>query len=768
MNTFIVIREIIREKNFENLVFLVFSVFVFIFFYTILSMNGLVLGNDPAVHIQRADSFLSSGSIPISDIAWYPPLYHIFLSTLIAFTGATEIGTLIFLIKTLTVLIDWLLIFSVYLLGTKFFDKKTGFIAALFLFFCFPLYEINQWGGYTTILSLAMMSLLFIYLSLERKGIGNTVTIFTLTFSLVLTHQLTTFLAFIIFPPFIFIMLIKSKGKYPKAWIAALIGGTIAFSLYYLMPLLPYLGSFIDIVFFQLETMLFQVPAVSAEKFLVNFGFILFLTFFGIILTFFKLRKRGNLGFYLLLSLAFYIPLFFSQSYLVGIYLPYQRFVYYLLPSIAIFSAVSFVFIMDRLLKFNNKFQKRWKKNRIKIITYPIIILLISLFIFRFGIVYGKIMEASVFYSTSDVKGYDAAIWLRDNYPKPTTVVVTEVPGSWFGVYSGKSIFAETDPIVDRNVIAESVLELAYELEHPLTLVRTYESKGAISGENYVSINSVWKRVSYSSGAGDFLSYKINGEEHVSELHRLNREIIFEDQSYPKKMSIHYFNEELNLIQTIQFQNNSYPINVSWILSSNNVELSEVKLYVSTFFDLSFSFTKAYVPGVLFWENPWDKPSDSKNNEWAVTNFTRNNLTENLISIYDEKDKIVFAIKFDVLPEWGNLGALSSKQIDALRFQYEFNKVDINQTISRNFDIMSFSRNDYSEMQDLSELISLFDSKLVSEHDVISRDYHTYIKDNNIEFIVYDKNQLDTKLVNSKLLTLVYSNDRYAIFKIKK
>ena len=71
-------------------------------------------------------------------------------------------------------------------------------------------------------------------------------------------------------------------------------------------------------------------------------------------------------------------------------------------------------------------------------------------------------------------------------------------------------------------------------------------------------------------------------------------------------------------------------------------------------------------------------------------------------------------------------------------------------------------------MQDLSELISLFDSKLESEHDVLSRDYHTYIEDNNIEFIVYDKNQLDTKLVNSKLLKLIYSNDRYAIFKIKK
>ena len=92
MNVFLVFRELIQKKNFEIIAFFGFSIFIFVFFYTILSMNGLVLGNDPAVHLQRANSFLSSGNIPISDIAWYPPLYHIFLSTLIAFTGASGIG----------------------------------------------------------------------------------------------------------------------------------------------------------------------------------------------------------------------------------------------------------------------------------------------------------------------------------------------------------------------------------------------------------------------------------------------------------------------------------------------------------------------------------------------------------------------------------------------------------------------------------------------------------------------------------------------------
>jgi hypothetical protein len=756
-----------HKKNFETLAIAGFSVFIFVFFYTILSMNGLVLGNDPAVHIQRANSFLSSGNIPISDIAWYPPLYHIFLSTLIAFTGATDIGSLIFLIKTLTVLIDWLLILSVYLLGAKFFEKKIGFIAALFLFLCFPLYEINQWGGYTTILSLGMMTLLFVYLSLDRKGFGNTLIIFALSFSLVLTHQLTTFLAFIIFPPFILIMLLKSKGNYPKAWVAALIGGAIAFSLYYLLPLLPYLGSFIDIVFFQLETMLFQVPAVSAEEFIINFGFILFLAFFGIIITFVKLRKKGSLGIYLLLSLAFFIPLFFSQSYLVGIYLPYQRFVYYLLPSIAIFSAVSFGFILNQISKFNHKFGRKWKKNRILIVTYTVIFLLSSLFIFRFGVVYGKILEGSVFYSTSDVKGFDAALWLRDNYPNPTTVVVSEVPGSWFGVFSEKSVFAETDPIVERNVIAESVLELAYELEHPLTLVRAYESKGAINAETYISINSVWKRVAYSSGAGDFLSYKINDDEQFVELHNLHREIVFEDQSDPKKIHIYYFNEEVNLHQIIQFQNNSYPINVNWTISSDANDLNEVKLYISTFFELSFSFKKAYIPNILDWENPWDNPSISQDNTWAVTNFTKETLTENLIGVYDETDEIVYALKFAELPNWGNVGALSSRQIDAIRFQYDFETIELNQEISLNYDVLSFSRNSYPELQEISELNTIFNIKLVSEHSITSRDYHNYIEENKIEFIVYDKNQLDTKLVNSKLLQLIYSNDRYVIFKIQ-
>ena len=87
-----------KAKTLEIVFAAVFSVLIVIFFYALMSMNDLVLGNDPAVHLSLAQMYLASGRIPLGDIAWYPPLYHILLATLIAFTGAANIEQLLFLI----------------------------------------------------------------------------------------------------------------------------------------------------------------------------------------------------------------------------------------------------------------------------------------------------------------------------------------------------------------------------------------------------------------------------------------------------------------------------------------------------------------------------------------------------------------------------------------------------------------------------------------------------------------------------------------------
>jgi hypothetical protein len=746
----------------------VFSAVILVLFYSITSMNGLVLGNDPAVHLEKAQIFLQTGKIPLENLGWTPPLFQILLATLISFTGANSLAQLIFLEKALAVLIDWLLFFSVYLISSKFFGKKIGVIAAILLLFCVPMYELNLWGGYTTVLGLAFMFLLFLYLPLAMKSVGHIMIAFFMAFSLVLAHQLTAFLTVLILPPIILFMLIKSRGTHLKALIAVILGGGIAFALYYLQAMLPYLDMVIYHVFFMQKATAYQIPGTTLSAFMVNFGFVFIISLAGIFIAFFKLRAQKKPLFFLIIFVSFLVPLVLAESYLFGLYLPFQWFIYYLMPPMTVLGAVSIGFAADQVSIFYHRHEKSWKRFRLRAVAVSLVALVCLLLVFRFGTVYGKIMEGSVYYSTSDIKAYDAGVWLQNNYPDETTVVVTEVPGFWFRLYSGKTVIAETDPVVERNQISASVLDLAYELEHPLTLVRAYDmTKGDISDENYISINDVWYKVSFLSGAGNKISYSASGVYKEIKLANLNRESLFEDDISPKKLMIRYFNDEVIITQTILVQNDTYPIDVAWTISPLNSEISNVALYVTNFFDLRFSFKEAYLPGILNWENPWNKPSNLVPDEWAVVNFSRSTLTDNYLGFYDDTNEVAFALKFEELPDWGNVGALNSEQIDAVRFQYNFDKIDVNQTSSLAYQVLTFWKNGFPQMHNLNDLKSLFDFKPATAFEVKSRDYHDYIKENNIGFIVYDKNQLDTKLIRAKILELVYSNDRYMVFKVK-
>ena len=108
----------------------------------------------------------------------------------------------------------------------------------------------------------------------------------------------------------------------------------------------------------------------------------------------------------------------------------------------------------------------------------------------------------------------------------------------------------------------------------------------------------------------------------------------------------------------------------------------------------------------------------------------------------------------------------ADRQIDAVRFQYQFNDLNVNQTASRSYQVLTMSKNSFPHTA-ARYLQGLFDFK-PTEFTVAARDFSDYIKENNIDFIVYDRNHLDTQMIHSKLLQLIYSNDRYVIFKIQK
>jgi asparagine N-glycosylation enzyme membrane subunit Stt3 len=756
------------EKQKLEIAFItIFSVLILTGFFTVISMNGVILGNDPAVHLEKARIFLDTEQIPLSNNSWTPPLFEIVLAMFISLTGATDIGQLIFIVKMLTVIVNWLLFMSVYLIGSKFFSKKVGAVASVLLLMCFPIFELNQWGGYTTVLGIAFLILLLLYLPLSIEKFGYALVTFFVAFSVVLSHQLTTFLVAFMLPPILLYMLIKTRGAFLKVLIPLIIGGGIAFFVYYFQAMIGYLGVIVEILFFSIKTYAYQIPATSLNSMIVNFGFILLLAIGGFYFAFKSLRAAKRTAFLIVLLLSFIVPFVFAYSYLFGLYLPFQWFIYYLAPPIAIFAAVTVVFFVQKAPVFYAKHRASFHKNWVKAITVTLIVGLSLVVVVRSDTVYGKILEAGTYYSTTDIKAYDAGVWLRNNYPENATVVVTRAPGFWFQEFSDKSVIAQTDPVVGRNEIAEAVLSLAYEFENPQTLMKAYEAKGPISEENYVSLDNVWNRVSYSSGEGNFLYFTQNGVEYQLPLSALSKQIIFEDQSYPKKTEFLYVNDNITLTETVLAQNNSYPLDVSWSLTTLNSEISNVTLYLSTFFDLQFKFDKVQIPQLMDWINPWDAPSSIKTahgTDWAVANFSNSNLKNNYIGLYDDTKDIAFAFKFNDLPDWGNIGALANKQIDSVRFQYQFNDLTINQTQSRSYQILTMSKSSYSTLQP-SAVQGLFNLK-PTQFTVTSRDFTDYIKANNIGYIVYDRNQLDTQMVHSKLLQLIYSNDRYVIFKI--
>jgi hypothetical protein len=738
-------------------------------------MNGVVLGNDPAVHLEKAQIFLNTGQISLANIGWTPPLYQIVLAMFISLSGASDIGQMIFLVKVVAVICDWLFVFSVYLIASKFFDKRVGLTAVILLFMCFPVFEANQFGGYTTVLALAFILLVFLYTPLAVESLGYLSVAFFVAFGVVLSHQLAMFLSVFIMPPILLYMLIASRGKHFKVVLALLLGGGVAFFLYYFTAMIGYLDVVIKYVFFAIKAYAYQIPATNFDAFMINFGFILFLTIAGVAIAAYQLWKRKKPLIIIILMLSLLVPLFFAESHFFGLYLPFGWFIYYLTPTMTILAAVSVVSLTEKLTVYYVRHRQFFKKNWAKAITVLLVVLLTVTVVYRADAVYGRIMEASIYYSTTDVKAFDAGVWLKAHYPPNSTVITTYVPGFWFQEFSGMFVIAQTDPTVQRNEIAESVLSLSYEIDNiDYIMVRGYEAKGEILDETFVSIDQVWDRVSFSSGGGDFLYYNISGVGHKVSLSSLNRQMDFEDQNIPRKIIFSFFNDDVLITKTLALDDRSYAIKYEWAVTPLKSQIQQISLYLSTFFDLKYRFDKAQIPGHFDWVNPWNAPAEFRDTynstdvskDWATANFTASNLQQRHIGLHDEKNNAGFALRFNDSPDWGNIGALGNGQIDAVRFRYDFGDIGVNEVATRSYQALTLSKNSYSELEPNS-LLNIFDFQPF-EVTVNARDFTDYIRENKVDFVVYDKNVLDTQMIHSNLLQLIYSNDRYIIFKIVK
>jgi hypothetical protein len=351
-------------------------------------------------------------------------------------------------------------------------------------------------------------------------------------------------------------------------------------------------------------------------------------------------------------------------------------------------------------------------------------------------------------------------------------VVVSKNPGDWFHIISDHETIEEPQsPFVGtRNLIAEPILYLFYETDNTQTLTREYMAGGSISGQvMYVSEYNVWKKVLSIPDSYVYMSYlDTNDKEVVVSLSEFAKKTYWTQKSVDEAQMISEYSNGLFTLEKLVTVNSESPlINLDWRLTAHQ-DLAGAKLRVSNLMEPSLSFGTAFVPGVLDWQNPWDNSSyyDPIRN-FALIECPPRILSGNYTAMFDAKNGVLVVFEFADVPDWLSVGALGSHFIDALRVGYQFGDLRNNESREVSFSVLPyFFESMQVEPPTQVDLKQLLDSRV--NLTVQERDFLTYIKEYNVEFVVIDAERLPSDVNLSPILNRVYDNGKFVIYAVRR
>jgi hypothetical protein len=760
----------LRLSTIELVFILITSSILFIVTVHQMSIDGVLPGNDPAVHLAKARQIVMDERVSYSEVAWYPPLFHTIVAMLQIFVGTLDVMVSAFLLKLLIAALNVLILLSTYLLSRKIFGIGIAVASAVFTILSIPLFEMIFWGGYANFLGLAFVAFIFYILNKNLRVIIKTFLLFLGTFTIVLSHQLATFVFILMFAPAFLISTIGSKRKF-LVFFAVIVGSGLALLAWYSRMLIEYADIVIEHVFFAMEENIYHINAVTLDSLIKNLGATLFLALAGIPLTFILVKKKKALKSSILIIFWLAVPFFLAQLYIFGIYLPYHRFIYFLATPITILAAVTVYSVIESVTFLESKvILKITKKGNIldtaKVLAAVLIFLLFFIQAFHFL----QITEAyPQFYERASISSYNSGLWVKQHSVPNGKVITTRSPGSWFYIFSDHQTIQETDPLYSRSTVADTVLYSFHEIENSITLIREFDPVSQSAGQAiYVSRFKIWtKAVSIPNNQVNVIYINPLGEWVTIPLSETVENIYWTQNSTDKvQMVSEYVHEHFTVKKVVTFSRSNLAINIEWNVEAHQ-NLAYVKLTVNNYFEYSLDFKEALIPGVLEWQNPWENATyKNKAEQWAFVQGS-DILSEKLAAIRDTKNGIITALEFDESPDWFSLGALNNRFIDALRLRYEFGDLVGGEQQEFSFSILAYPFDpEEIEQWTTSDLRQQFDSQ--TDLPVIGRDFRTYIEEYNIKFVAVDTQQVISNIEVSPALDKIYNNGRIIVYATKR
>jgi hypothetical protein len=436
------------------------------------------------------------------------PGYHIFAAGIMIMTGMSDYMTQTIIVA----LFSSLIVLCAFLITRTAWSESAAFIVAFLVAISRFDVEMLLWGGYPNVITLLLIPLTF-YLYLQRDRFSLTpflVSTSILVGSIFLTHSLSAAVFVGITVGTVLFVMVSPKTfgtsrKNVLYWLLPIFGGAVLVS--------PFLASAVPAYLTANST--FTGTALINRALLATrvLSMDIVLALFACLLPYFLLSKKHKGRFFslpvFLLIMWLLVPLLLTQGYLFGLYVDYNRFLYFLiLPVIILFAVMIdhasgyFTQVIDTLHVLTSQMQKTKKtvnKLRSRILTritrktvYSTFVLgFVLIFLFTLPIFLTPWQGVTIqnFYQVMNNPGYQAIEWAKQNTPVGSVFVSDALYGWWLGGFAERPTLSAVPPqylTVDQELpiatVTANLLDTDYIIDNGYIQVR--EDGGYIGRHN--------------------------------------------------------------------------------------------------------------------------------------------------------------------------------------------------------------------------------------------------------------------------------------------
>ena len=528
------------------------------------------------------------------------PGYHIFVSSVALYTGLPDY----FAQAIVVILFSSLLVATAFLITRRILNESIALIVAFLVGILYYDIFILLWSGYPNIIALLLIPLVF-YLLLEKDRftrLPRLTAAALLSATIFLTHSLSSIM-FIVISLAVIVVGLSFPRKLEIArrdvleWgVVLFIGGLIvspfliqAAPIYLDLNSAVYTGGLPDI-----QALLLPLRLVQIE-FVLPF-FVCFFAGFA----YFKFMQRKVRFPAVLILLWLGISVALTQSFVVGFYTDYERFLYFANLPLIIIVGTGIFLVTQQLAKVTNRFlsAKRltqvFNKTRFlrsiqsHLTRQTVVVLFATLLLFGvvFGIPHFSMIPSEGFemrdqLQVMDRSGYEALQWIGNNTPVDSVFVADALYGWWLGGAQRPTVSA-VDPIFLTNarefqpaLLATRLLDANYLIDNGLIQLRE-DGYGANRNPEFLvkQTNEYYPTafLSFNHNQTAFSYYTANNNQQTTELSELTiREMALKTNDTTATLTTIRGNEWVNFTQTLTVYQGIQFVNITQTLSSNNL-----------------------------------------------------------------------------------------------------------------------------------------------------------------------------------------------------